>query len=380
MKTRKFILTAALMAGLAMTGTTLTACSSNDNPVDDGSVPSIGVGSMTDGKWGYKITINDVMLTGYTGSDKETLTTLDIPLKVGGQYLTYIPTGEFDFREFKKLETLNFDMDCRIKDMPTMRWCSALQHVNSGKETDKLPAGMKTVPSYVFRNTAIKNIDFNNVESVGHAVFAECESLENVNILNPDVSLADDAFALIRSKCTVTLKCSMEKLGWRHVAWSPQLIVVCNDGAIGWCGDSREPTQEDFLYWMYDYYGFTLTVACAQLGIDNFPDKQIIKTHRWHDYAPKTRTVILKDVYAIGKESFKGLTDLQTLTLNDGLAIIGESAFEDCSYLTTITIPASVTSIASKAFAGCTKLTEVTIMGNPTIADDAFPEGVYVHH
>ena len=374
MKTRHFQMMATLALGIAMTCVTMTSCSVEDNSTDiPGDVPTVGGNAnKVDGNWTYIISGNNATLTGYIGSDKAMLTTLNIPLKVGGKFVTYVSPWEMNFSEFKNLVTLNFDKDCLIDEMPSVKDCSKLQHINFGKEADKLPASMKTVKGQTFKGTAIKNINLNMVETVGSQAFKYCNKLESVDAPNA-ISLGEEAFAFIESKCTVTIPLSPDMLSWQSVRNSPQILVKCNGGANGWCGDDDSVAQ-DFLYWKIKVY--VLDIACTQQGIENYPDKQVIKTHRWLDYDPTAIKILeLKDVYAIGKESFKGMNALESVTLNDGLTSIGESAFENCTSLKFITIPASVTSIGSKAFAGCTGL-KVDIKGNPTIDVDAFPDGV----
>ncbi len=230
---------------------------------------------------------------------------------------------------------------------------------------------MKTVKGQTFSGTAIKKIDFNQVSTVGNAVFSQCESLESVNIPNANVSLGEEAFIDILSKCTVTLNCKVDTLSYRSVMYSPQILVKCKDGAIGWCGDSRrDANTQNFLYWTHK--SDTLTIACTQQGIDNFPDKQDIKTNRWLDYTMDTKVLILSDVCAIGPKSFLGLTKLEAVTLNDGVTTIGHNAFRLCESLKEITIPASVTEIDQSAFLGCKSMKSVTINGNPNISVFAF--------
>ena len=375
MKTRHFLMMATLAVGMAMTSMMMISCSKEDNPVEelDGE-PGAGAGggSLVEGDWTYSISDNDVILTGYIGLGKTKMTWLGIPLTVYGKYVTYIATPYgVDFSEFKKLQTLYFDPDCRIDEMPSVRGCSRLENIYFGEVANKLPNSMKTVKSYTFEGTAIMSIDFNQVNSVGDKVFIDCKSLHNVNIPNAAVSLGEEAFACIPSNCTVTLKDSLNKLTWHSVSYSPQILVKCCDGAMGWCGDGGNSPQ-DFLYWTHK--NDTLTIACPQQVIDNYPsDKRVIKTHRWLDYTTETKTLVLSDVYAIGAESFKGLRKLQSVTLNDGLMSLGDDAFRYCESLETITLPASVTNIGYHAFMGCTGLKSFTIPeGVLEICNDTF--------
>jgi len=369
--TNRFQWMAALAMGIAITCVTMTSCSKEDNPVDiPGDVPSVGGGNMVDGNWTYKVSGNDVMLTGYTGwMDIEYLL---IPSKVGKDsiYVTYISTP-WRFSEFKSLKTLAFGEDCKIDEMPAVKGCTTLEQIRFGAVEDKLPNSMKTVKGNTFQGTAIKKIDFNQVSTVGNAVFSQCERLDSVNIPNANVSLGEEAFIDILSKCTVTLNCKVDTLSYRSVMYSPQILVKCNDGAIGWCGDSRRVANtQDFLYWTHK--NDTLTIASTQQGIDNFPDKQDIKTNRWLDYTMGTKVLILSDVCAIGSESFDGLKKLEAVTLNDGVTTIGEHAFRHCESLKEITIPASVTKIDQYVFQGCKSMKSVTINGNPEISSFAF--------
>ena len=374
MKTRHFLMMATLTVGIAMTSMMMTSCAKEDNPVDtpeemsgegmSGASPGAGGGSLVNWDWTYSISDNDVILTGFNNPNKATWIFLSIPVKVDNKYVTYIATPYgVDFSEFKKLQRLIFDKDCRIDEMPSVRGCSTLQNIYFGNVADKLPNSMKTVKSFTFDGTAIKKIDFNQVSSIGDKVFRDCNSLESVNIPNTDVSLGEEVFAYIPSKCTVSLECSLKKLTWQSVSFSPQIIVKCNDGAMGWCGDGGDSPQ-DFLYWTYK--NETLTIACARDAWSDSPDKQIFRTHRWQDYTTATKTLILKDVYAIGDESFKDMVNLQSVTLNDGLKNIGNDAFSGCLRLENFTLPTSVTSIGKCAFENCKSLTSITIPANVT--------------
>ena len=400
MKTRHLLMTATLAVGMAMTGMMMTSCAKADNPIEELDGASGAGGGKVAGNWTYRISGNDVMLTGYIGNDKATLTTLTIPLKVDGKYVTYIATPYgVNFSDFKNLETLKFDKSSHIDVMPYLGGCTKLKHVNSD-EADCLPKYMNTVGNNVFEGTAIKRITFPNaVSSVGDKVFRNCDSLESVNIINANVSLGEDAFAHIPSNCTVTLNCSVNKLNWHSVSYSPQILVKCSDGAMGWCGDGGDSPQ-DFLYWTAK--NDTLTIACPQQGIDNFPaDKRVINTHRWYDFRSKIKTLILKDVYAIGDGSFYDMMNLQSVTLNDGLMSIGDYAFYNCNSLEAITIPDKVKDIGRYAFYNCkspetitipfdvewigeyafyccTNLQTVYIDGYPEIGNNAFPRSVKI--
>ena len=324
------------------------------------------------------------IITAYTGSDKTTLTSLNFPKQLGGKEVMGIAYN-FYFSEFTNLQTLNFYQNAQIDEMPSVMGCSKLAHINvildngSIYETDELPLAIKTIPGNCFKGTAIGTISFGGVTSVRSNVFKDSNSLYWVEF-NQGASIDDGAFSYIQSSCTIDYTSSRSDWTWQKIAFSPNLYVTCNDGAIGWCGDGNN-TAQDFLYWTMDA-SRNLTIACAGDGWYNFQDKQIIKSHRWNDWVAilyaDVRSITLSQVYALSANEFKGMTGVTSVTLNDGLTSIGASAFEGCTGLTSITIPASVTSIGVDAFKGCTSLTTVTIAGNPAIADGAFPAGATV--
>ena len=60
-----------------------------------------------------------------------------------------------------------------------------------------------------------------------------------------------------------------------------------------------------------------------------------------------------KPVTSIGTKAFFNKSDVDTVTLHDGITTIGEQAFANCSYLTAINLPESLKSIGQGAFSGC---------------------------
>jgi hypothetical protein len=264
--------------------------------------------------------------------------------------------------------------------MPFLTNCTKLAQINAinnnGNVSDAntLPELIKKIRDNCFRGTAIKEIDIISATSLGANIFRDCESLQKVWVRS-GATIADGAFSYIPNSCVIIYKSYVTDWTWNMIAYSPNLYVEGTSGVIGWCGDSGDSPQ-DFLYWTIDQ-NRKLTIECAFDGWDKFRDKQLIKTHRWNDWATANSkpitSITLSQVYALGAEEFKGMTGVKSVTLNDGLTSIGASAFEGCTSLTSITIPAGVTSIGADAFKGCTKLTTVIINGNPTIAAGAFP-------
>ena len=103
--------------------------------------------------------------------------------------------------------------------------------------------------------------------------------------------------------------------------------------------------------------------------------------YSYHNYSPfyqntNIESVSIEDgVTSIGESAFDSCTSLTSVTIPDSVTNIGDSAFYYCTRLTSVTIPNSVTNISGYAFYYCTNLTSVT-MGNSVtnIGQDAFCE------
>ena len=78
-------------------------------------------------------------------------------------------------------------------------------------------------------------------------------------------------------------------------------------------------------------------------------------------------------VTTISDDTFRGCTELVTLTLPQSLTTIGSRAFMGCSALTQITIPNGVTTIKASTFKGCTNLKSIELSNKiTTIGSSAF--------
>lgn len=89
---------------------------------------------------------------------------------------------------------------------------------------------------------------------------------------------------------------------------------------------------------------------------------------------PKISIVIPKEVdgieiKGIGNNAFSSCTNIESLTIPEGITSIGEYAFSDCMALKNIIIPNSVKSIGEHAFGACMNLEKVTIPESVTTID-----------
>lgn len=73
------------------------------------------------------------------------------------------------------------------------------------------------------------------------------------------------------------------------------------------------------------------------------------------------KIVVEDGTEVIGKNAFKGLSNVKSVVLPDSLKEIGEVAFDRCKSLKSIIIPDSVKQIGPQAFQGCTSLESVKL-------------------
>ena len=75
------------------------------------------------------------------------------------------------------------------------------------------------------------------------------------------------------------------------------------------------------------------------------------------------------DVNRIGKDLFRGQTDIKSVKINDNITLIDDYAFYNCNNLVNITIGNSVKKIGRNAFFNCSSLTSIVIPNCVTSID-----------
>ena len=88
----------------------------------------------------------------------------------------------------------------------------------------------------------------------------------------------------------------------------------------------------------------------------------------------KIKSVSIPDTYTyISDYAFYRCDNLETVTMKDSVTAIGKSAFQECVKLSSITLSKAITTVSSNAFNGCTSLTTVDLSTScQTIEASAF--------
>ena len=201
-------------------------------------------------------------------------------------------------------------------------------------------------PPWYYSIASINKVVINeNVTSIGHYAFIECENLTSVSI--------------------------------------PNTVTYIGYGAFDWCTSLQEMTIPNSVTCIYDeaFHGctslqsVTIPERVTTIGSAVFSGCESLTAIVVHsqnpNYSSDARGVLFdknKTTLIVAPSAIKG-----TYTVPDTVTTIGNSAFGDCHNLTSVAFGNGVTTIGGYAFAWCDELTSVALpVGVTTISSNAF--------
>ena len=384
-----------------------------------------------DDSWYFQVgNVNQCIITGCTDTDAKSVL---IPRTLTWNNQTYnvISISSDCFSNFANLQSISFYEDTQIEYMPNVANIASFNTVylrtSNGLVENRLPASITQIGD-AFRNTSITELTLPNVTSIGDHAFEGCDHLKTVTFKKP-ATIGFSAFAKIKGyydkevpnqgvkryyvNTTVNYPGSLSNWSTYNYEYSPSLVVKCDDGSCGWCGDEfGDRTSSNYyenascLYWILDK-DKNLTIDCLQQDIvlDNYFSEQIIKTSNWNKTDVETLT--LKRVYGFARNCFQNYPNLTAVNISSfvnyidlfpqgsvNIELYWSNSFSGCTALTSIIVdennekydsrndcnaiietasnellvgckntsfPASVKSIGQFAFSGCTGLTSLAI-------------------
>ena len=270
--------------------------------------------------------------------------------------------------------------------------------------TDELNDGTLKISQYVGNSATSATyvipgeINGKKVTQIGNSAFTVCTSLTSVTIPDGVTSIDEAAFWGCTSLTSVTIPDSVTSIKSKAFFKCTSLKSVTIPASVTNIGDYAlgyyEIYNTDSCEWeMYKVEGFKINYVKDTYGHmyalkNGFTDEACLLTNELDDgtleitkYAGNSATYVIpgeidgKKVTEIGDSTFKGCTELTSITIPDGVIGIGNNAFSGCTSLETVTIPASVTYVGNSAFYGCTSLKSVTVPESVTyIGGYAFAE------
>jgi hypothetical protein len=250
-----------------------------------------------------------------------------------------------------------FGLDYKLSDDKTYYILSGI-----GSATDRnivIPASYNGLPvteiadNAFSASTTILSLTIpTSVTTIGYRAFFSCSNLTSVTIGESVTSIGEEAFysckRLVEIYNLSGLDIEKESGDNGFVGYHAIDIYESSDSK------SSLHTSDDYIFYengdivyLIDYLGTKTELS--------LPDKYNNKNYGIYDYA------------------FFHYSDLESITIPDGVTSIGRYAFGYCSSLNKITIPDSVTSIGNYAFCCCIYLTYVAIgNGTTSIGNSAF--------
>ena len=267
-------------------------------------------------------------INGFEGP-KKVLTFLGIPTNIDGATVIGI---DMSFSDFTNLETMGFSLQSSVDQMPSLQGCSKFYNVQTGYTNYKTPPSITSIRGHAFAGTAIEQITFTSVTSVGPDVFAGCSNLSSVTFQKSPVLIENGAFDNISSNCQVSYPGSIEDWSAIMYMFSPNLVVKNGTSwYCGWCGGA-DNNSYDYLYWTLN--NANLKISSYGDLWENYLDQQVITTRNW--IGKLINNITLERVYSIGEREFENLRALKNVYVDHTLHSIGKEVFSGCINLKDI--------------------------------------------
>ncbi len=219
-----------------------------------------------------------------------------------------------------------------------------------------------------------------NVTEIEGSAFADCKSLEQVNIPNTVKRINDEAFHCCSSLKTITIPEGVTEIGRRAFADCksleqvniPNTVKQIGDGAFYRCESLKTITIPEGVTILWNtiihtfYYNsgveYGLFYGCESLKTITIPEGVTeIGTEAFYHCKSLEQVNIPNTVKQIGDGAFHKCESLKAITIPEGVTEIGRRAFADCKSLEQVNIPNTVKQIWGGAFYRCESLKTITI-------------------
>ncbi len=280
--------------------------------------------------------------------------------------------GNAAFSGCRALESIELPDGVESIGNQAFEGCESLQHIHVPYEAKRIgdsvfsgsgiiqiaiTGNVVRIPDRAFANcNSLQNvIMLDGIVTIGEAAFEGCESLQMVEIPQGIKTIGNEAFSKCMALQSIELPDSLEEIGYRAFEQSG-ITEITIPGRVSLLANEAFANMD-----------FLQSVTLAE-GMETISDSPFVGCEA-------LRTVNLpKSIKTIGNEAFSGCGSLSDVELSDGIEVIGERAFEGCKSLQNVHLPDGLKEIGYRAFAG-SGIAEITIPGNGVqISNEAFAE------
>lgn len=241
-----------------------------------------------------------------------------------------------------------------------------------------------------------------SIEKIGNRAFSGCSSLAKINLPNNIKIIGNEAFDGCCMIQNITLPTSLEIIGMKSFKNCNLLSEITLPASLNTIeqyafeGDFNihkiilEDSNEEIKIFGC-YYGYYDNYNKWHSGWEPaFKDCQLYSVYCGRKITDMTSNsekcepafsnqkhivdlTIGPYVTEVENEQFKGLTNLENLSILSNLISIGDESFRDCVSLKLLELPKSVQSLGKKSFYACKKIDSISIPSSVVeIKDEAF--------
>lgn len=216
-----------------------------------------------------------------------------------------------------------------------------------------LPDRVKALPNYAFRyDSALENITFNKVTSIGNGAFSETKALKSVTLPATLTKIGSDAF----------LNAGLESITIPKATISIAENVFAGCGSLATfnveAGNTKYGVNIGALVEISGGVSKIIALPCGLKGVLTVPEGTVLGGYALNGMSGITQVILPEGTTKIEANAFR-FSKVTSVVIPSTVTEIGNYAFADSS-VTSIVIPASVTTIGNYAFCDSENLASIT--------------------
>ena len=331
---------------------------------------------------------NQCYINGFD-SPKAAITSITIPTMLGGAQVAGF-TGSV-FSGFTNLETMIFNENTIISQMPSLQGCSKFKHVRTGTANDQTPPSMTNIPTSAFARTAIETINMPSVTNIGEHAF-EGSGLNQITLHSCLMEIGSYAFHNCNSLTDIYFDGTQQQWGnvtkgtnWKPDAtnehWHCTVTFDANghgtapEAQIVWSNQDKA-TEPTITAYGYKCMGWYTEAACTnQWDFNTVVTGDMTLYAKWEEaqYGFNNETGELTLIWGEFNKYNKWGDDVpadsvKSVTANSGVSFTGDCSqlfyyFKNCESMDLSNVSTSNVTNMSDMFANCLNLSSLNLSG-----------------